>query len=453
VGSAAIKIAGTVSERLAKHVVATQFDDLPVPVVERAKDLLIHHLSLAFAGRETPAGVRAVEVARELSAGASSATIVGQTTRASLLAGVFANTELVCTQITDDFHIPSGLHLGRVVWPEAWTLGEHLHASGRELVTAVVLAYDTACALADPTLITDYRRRPQHVFAPVAAATVATRLLGHDRALAARTLSWAAHLAVGLVQGDSSHWGALVAQNAVTTAFLANPDDREGLDAIESERGLYASYYGRTSEGLEERLAGLGREYAILGASTKRYPSSGSHIVPLDVAEELVQRHRVRAADVDRLVATLAADYRGRFAHMEAGAERPDPTDLDVMKSLHAKLALLLVEGEITYLPGAAHLRRPGVRETMEKIELRFELPRLDDGRIEIFLRDGRVLRDERSFAPYPKGDWGAWLRRDGARFLSASRIAELERVLTSLEDVPDVGDVLSLTVPDREIS
>jgi 2-methylcitrate dehydratase PrpD len=449
--STATKVTTTLSERLAEHVVTTRFEDLPAEVVERAKDLFVHHLSLAFAGRSTPTGARAVELARRLSAGAGTSTVVGHDARASLPAALLANTELVCSQITDDFQLPAGLHLGRVVWPQSWTLGEHVHASGRELITAAAVAYDAACALADPTPLTEYKRRPQHVFAPMAAAAAASRLLGHDRSRAARTISWAPHLAIGLVDGDSHHWGALAAQNAVTSALLAEPDDRDGLDAIESGHGLYATYYGGIPHGLEARLAVLGRQYAILSSSTKRYPASGSHIVPLDLAEELVKRHGVRAADVDQLVATLAAGYRGRFAHMEAGAEKADPSDLDVIKSLRAKLGLLLVEGEITYLPGAAHLRRPGVREAIDKIELRFELPTLDAGRIEIFLRDGRVLRDEREFTPYPKGDWRAWLRRDGERFLSAARVAELERMVTSIEEVRDVGEVLSLTVPDLD--
>jgi 2-methylcitrate dehydratase PrpD len=446
-------VSGAVSERLAEHVVATRFEDLSDALVEHAKDLFVHHLSLAFAEQGTAAGARSVELGRELSAGAQTATIVGHKTRASLLGGLLANTELVGGQVIDDFHMPSGLHLGRLVWPLGWTLGEHVRASGRDLLTAVVLSYDTACTLADPALITDYRRRPQHVFAPVAAATVATKLFGHDAQRAARTLSWSAHLAMGIVDGDSSHWDALVAQNAVTVALLADTDreDRTGIDAIEGGHGLYASYYGRRPDGLEGRLASLGRDYAILGASTKRYPSSAAHIVPLDLAEELVQRHGVRAADVERLTVTLGADFRGRFAHMDAGADKADPTDLEVMRSLRAKLALLLVDGRMTYLAGAADLRRPGVRETIAKIELRFELPRLFDGRIEIFLRDGRVLRDERSLTPYPKGDWAAWLRRDGERFLSKARLAELERMLASLEDVRDMRDVLVRTVPDRD--
>jgi 2-methylcitrate dehydratase PrpD len=435
----------TVSERLGHHVAAARFEMLPDPVIEHAKDLLIHHLSLAFASVATPDGGRVVEVACALGEGRS--TIVGHRRRASLLGALLANTDLVSMQETEDFHA-TGLHLGRILWPASWTLGEYVHASGRELLMAGVLAYDTACALVDLSFLTTYRRRPTHVFAPIAAATVASRLLGHDPRRAARTIASAAQLGIGYVDGDSYHLNGLVSQNAVTTALLADPADREGLDAIESAKGLYAGNYGGAPDGLDARLAALGRDHAILGASRKRYPSSGSHIVPLDLTEELVQRHGIRARDVDRVVVTLAKDYRDRFAHMEAAADMADPNDLEIRRSLRIKLALLLVDGEVSYMPVARQLRIPGVRETIAKIELRFELPKLDDAGVEVVLRDGRAYREERSFRPYPKGDWGAYLRRDGERLLGSARVAELERMLASLEDVRDVADLVALAVP-----
>ena len=442
-------VSSTVSERLAEHVVATRFDDLGDDVVEHAKDLLVHHLALAFESRSTPAASRAVEVARLLGGGAS--RIVGHRVRVGLSPAVLANTELVAMAPREDFHTPSGLHLGRSVWPAGWTLGEHVHASGRDLLAAAVAAYDAGCVLADQSYILSYKRRTTHVFSPFASAALASRLLGHDVRRTARVIAWSAHLGIGYVDGDSYHFDGFVAQNAVALALLADPAERGGLTAIESDKGLLVTNYGRAPQDVAARIDALRHRHEILGASTKRYPSSGSHIVALDLSEELVQRHRIRAGDVERVVVTLAGDYRDRFAHMEAGAEMDAPTDADVERSLRIKLALLLVEGRITYRPGAAHARLPGVRETLPKIELRFALPSLDDARVELHLRDGRVVREERSFAPYPKGDWGAWLRRDGERFLSAARLAELERMLTSLEDVTDVGAVVAATIPDRD--
>jgi len=437
----------TVSERLADHVVGTRFDDLPDRVVEHAKDLLIHHLSLVFESRATPEGAREVDVACALGSGPS--TIVGDRRTAGLAGALLANTALVSMSPLEDFH-RSGLHLGRMVWPAGWTLAEHVHASGRELIAAGAVAYDAGCILSDSSNLTDYRRRPTHVLAPIAVAALASRLLRHDARRAARVIASSAHLGIGYVDGDSYRWNGFVAVDTVALALLAEATDRDGLAAIEGEKGILVANFGRVPPDLDARIANLGRDHEILGASTKRYPSSGSHIVALDLSEGLVQRHAIHADDVESVVVTLGTDYRDRFAYMEAGAEMSDPTDLDAERSLRLKLALLLLEGRISYRPRAADVRRAGIREAVRKISLAFALPTLDDARVEIHLRDGRVVRDEGAFAPYPKGDWGAWLRR-GEGFLSERRLNELERMMTSLEDVADLAEVLRCTVPDRE--
>jgi hypothetical protein len=73
----------------------------------------------------------------------------------------------------------------------------------------------------------------------------------------------------------------------------------------------------------------------------------------------------------------------------------------------------------------------------------------VDRARVEIVMKDGRALRAEGVVRPAPKGDWSAWLRTDGERFLSDVKLTKLERLLAHLEDVDDVGEVLACTVPD----
>jgi hypothetical protein len=75
----------------------------------------------------------------------------------------------------------------------------------------------------------------------------------------------------------------------------------------------------------------------------------------------------------------------------------------------------------------------------------------VDRAGLEIVMNGGRTLHAEGAVRPAPKCDWSAWLRKDGERFLSQPRLAELERLLAHLEDVDDVGEVLACTVPDLD--
>jgi 2-methylcitrate dehydratase PrpD len=441
----------SVSERLASHVVGLRFDDLRSDVVEKAKDLLIYDLSLVFAGRFTDEGKAAVALAHELSGGATTSTIVGHQRGAALLDAIFANSELMGDR--DDIHLRTKLRVGRVAHPAAWVLGERERASGRELIAALVVAYDVAGALAQPLAMAgDYVRMPHKcAFAPFAPAAVAARLLRHDHPATAQTLARAAHYGMGTNEGfiDAFALG-LMARNGVMASLLPGCVHQETLHAIESPYGLYAALFGGAPDGLDASLDTLGREFWILGAATPRFsPGSASHVAAIDAAIALVDGG-LKVDDIARCVVVLPEEFRGRFGKRESIVESPTPRENDLVQSLRLRLAVLFVEGAFVARPTLAHLWDPAVCAAMAKIDLAFE-PRPEEyGRLEVLMTSGCSLAREGVFTSPPRGDWPAWLRQDGEKFLSKARLAELERLLTHLEDVHDVGDILRCTIPDR---
>jgi 2-methylcitrate dehydratase PrpD len=442
-----------VSERLAEHVVCTRFEDLPSEVVEKAKDLLVYHVALAFAGRFSDHGAHAVALAYELSEGAGRSTIVGHRGPATMLDAIFAHAELIEPD-QDARHLRSKMTLGRVADPVAWVLGERRRASGRELIAALVMGYDAACKLGEAQPMGgDYTRVPHKcAFASFAATAVAARLLGYDTVRAARAIGRAAHFGMGLNAGleDSGAFSA-IARSAVMAALVPESDESAILHAIEGPHGLYAALFGGSPDSLDGVLATLGVEYSILGTSTQSSRGSASHIAPLDAGQRLVEKYRPRVEDVEQLVATLPDELRGRFAYQETRLERAAGSSdrvAAVIRSLQLKLAILLVTGVVVPQPTLADVDDPRVQSALSKVTLAFEPKPVDRARVEIVLKDGPTLCAEGVVTPAPKGDWSAWLRSDGQRFLSDAKLGELERLLTRLEDVDDVGDVLACTVP-----
>lgn len=450
----AVAMTGLASERLAEHVVGLRFGDLPAEVVERAKDLITYDLGVAFAGRFTEAGRAAVALAHDLSAGGGSSTILGERRRATMLDAIFANSELM--GLDDDHHLASKVRVGRVSQSAAWALGEHEHAPGREVITALVLAYDTACKLAEPQQMAGGYAHVPHkcAFAPFAPAAVAVRLLRYGQERAARSIARAAHFGMGLNAGlEDAFTFSLVARNGVMAALLPEANGTGILRAIDGPHGLYAALFGGPPEGLEASLSTLGREFSILGASTKRYPGSASHIAPLEAGRALYERERPEPDEVQSVVATLPDEFRGRFAYQETRMDRaaePNDEDIAVGASLQLKLAILLVEGRVVPRPTLEHWRDPRVQAALPKVTLAFEPLPVDRARIELVTKDGRTLRADGAVVPYPKGDWSAWLRKDGERFLSEAKLARLERLITHLEDVDDFAEVMACVVPDR---
>ena len=434
-----------VSERFADYVVSLDVRELPPEVVTHAKDLLINQVGLALAGHRTDRGKRAVAIAHELSGGAGTSTLIGDRRKVTLLDAIFAHSILL-GQLLDDVTFPSGLHIGRMTHPVAWAVGEQRHASGADLIAAVVAGYDVACRLAIPALERDYVHVPQNVLAPLAAAAVAARMLGLDRARTAHAIAYAAHLGAGLIEGGQVETSGVIARNGTLAALLAEPR-AHGLRTIESPHGLFATYFHMTTAGFDDALATLGREYAVMGTSTKRFPGSASHILALEYTQELMRRANAAGGDIERVLVTLSEDFRGRFEFIEPLDHEPDEPGY-AARSLRVKLAVLVATGRPSYQPTPADLE--GARASLPKIVLAFEEGRsLAYTRVRLTLHNGRTYERKGTFEPYPKGDWSEWLRQGSAAGLSGRQITELERLLTDLESVNDVADVMACTVPE----
>jgi 2-methylcitrate dehydratase PrpD len=445
-----------VSERLAEHVVGTRFEELPHEVIEKAKDLLVYHLALAFAGRFSDRGRGAIALAHELSEGGGSSTIVGERQPATMLDAIFAHSGLIDWE-RDARHMGSMMTPGRVADPVAWVLGEREHASGRELITALVVGYDASCKLGElQPMGGDYARVPHKcAFAPFAVAAVAARLLRYDRTRTAQSIGRAAHFGMGLNAGlEHSFAFSAIARSAVLGTLVPESDDAALLHAIEGPYGLYSALFGEPPPHVEAVLENLGHEFSILDSLTESQHGSASHLAALDAGRSLMEGSPRKIDDVDRLVATLPDAFCGRFAYREIRMDRAEGAsdrDAAVGRSLHLKLALLLVNGAIVPRPTLADFHDPRVQAAHSKVTLAFEPMPVDRARVEIAMKDGRTLRADGAIRSAATGDWSAWLRADGERFLSQARLTELKQLLAQLEDVDDVGRVLACTVPDLE--
>jgi 2-methylcitrate dehydratase PrpD len=446
----------TVSERLAGHIVGTRFEDLPPEVVEKAKDLLVYHVALAFAGRFSDHGRCAIALAHELSEGGGSSTIVGVQRPATLLDAIFAHSELI-DRLRDVRHMRSKMSPGRVADPVAWVLGEREHTSGRELITALVVGYDASCKLGEAQpMHGDYARVPHKcAFAPFAAAAVAARLLHYDQARAAQAIGRAAHVGMGLNAGlENSFAFSAIARSAVMVTLAPPSEESAVLHAIEGAHGLYAALFGQPPEALESILATIGVEFSIVGALTQPYGGSTSHVAPLEAGRALVEESRPRLEEVERVVVTLPDELAGRFDYQETRMDRATgerDRESAASLSLQVKLAVLLVKGAVVPNPTLTEFEDPRVQVALSKVALAFEPMPVDRARIEVALQDGRILHGQGAANAPSKGDWAAWLGTDGERFLSQTRLAELEQLLAHLEEVDDVGEVLACTVPDLD--
>jgi 2-methylcitrate dehydratase PrpD len=438
---------GTATERLADHVFGLRFEDLPEEVVTKVKELLVHHLGLAFRGHADPTGQQAVRAAQYLSGPSGSCTVIGERRQAALLDAVFANTFLMNNQGMDDFLVPPGVHPGILTHPVGLAVGEQTHASGPEYITAVVGGYDVHTTLARAMFPwhLPFPRRPFMLYGPFASAAVAAPLLRLSRAETAHALALAAHGGMGLIEGDLFEpVTSQISRNGVMAAVLARAGMQTVSTMIEGESGLYRSHSDEIPEGLEASLNSLGDEFEITKVETKRYMSSGLNIVPMELALTLVDAHSLRAENVARIDVVLPQEREQREMHWESAVVPGQPGF-----TVRVLLAGVVTAGKIepqSFVPG----RDSRLDAVHENVHLRFEPGHpLRFCRIEI-----TTTRDERFAAEaedhvFPPVPWDEWLAEGGSQIFSAQRLERLLGLIEGLEHVDDLQQLTSCLVPE----
>jgi 2-methylcitrate dehydratase PrpD len=433
--------------RLADHVHDLRFDDIPENVVDQTKHHLVHNLGVAFGGRFEERGRQAVRVAELLSPHEGDCTIIGQTRRAMAVDAAFAN----CTLMTgiDDVLFPGGIHSGLVTMPLALALGEERRHSGREVLTAIVAAYDLMGKLSRPVWAWSAAvpRRPTIAFGPFGSVAVSARLLGLDAERTAAAIGYAAFSAMGLAVGSLvTHYYSLVGRNGYMAALLA----REGGDvtpvALEGRFGFFDTFFGGVPDGMDASLDTLGESFEMLSATTKHYPGTGLNILPVQLMVDLTREHRLTPDRVAKIRLDLPVE-RENFAPGHGAPPFADKSAAASSARFH--LGVVLLEGE----PKDERYEQfdnPEILDIVRKVEVRLVPGRsIRYARVQVTTVDGEELSAEGDHYTFPRTDWSAWLAKDGARVVPKEKINRLVELIGRLEEVDDISEVLSCTTPD----
>ena len=265
-------IAGT----LADFAVKLRYEDLPADVVRTTKRTILDTIGCAIGGYQSGPSRIAVKLAAEVGAksGKSAATLFCNGMSTSLDRAVFANGVMIRTLDFNDGYITpkGGGHPSDLLAPLLST-AEVYRRSGKDLITATVLAFDVACKLMDVVDMRGLGLDQATVLGP-AAVVGAGRLMG----LTKEQLVHAIGITVGgntsLNQGrvgTLSNWKAFAAaeasRKAIFSAQLALAGMTGPTDIYEGPQGFFKSIQRQPFE-----VAKLGAPYGIMRTFTKRFP-------------------------------------------------------------------------------------------------------------------------------------------------------------------------------------
>ena len=322
-----------IAVQLGEFAARLRFEDLPPAVVDKAKALVNHAVTVGLvgAGHARSAAARRAVLEHErlgprrIGAGQGS-TLWIDGLRVTRAGAAFANGVAVAVNNQcDSYHMLT--HPGVLIVPAGLATAEGEGRSGRELLAALAAGYEVQCRCArdfiPSTPAHGFRASP--VYGILGCAATTAKLLGLDERGVGNAIALAASFAGSLIEGqrtgarDADFAEAQAARSGMWAASLAAQGFQGAATALEGEGGFYNAFTGSHTGDLSytftgppkadlgEIVADLGRRWEVLDVKFKIYPTPGFNQPVVWLASEMVAKHPVVPEEVEHL--TLEMNY------------------------------------------------------------------------------------------------------------------------------------------------
>lgn len=320
--------------QLAGFVAETPAAGIPAAAVSRAKQALVDLVGVTIAGTGEPVSRMMLGFVERFGAVGKS-TLIGSARSAGPLDAALANATTGHALDYDDSNFVLGGHPTVTLFPTILALGEHVGATGHQVLDAYIVGFEVLIRLSRIVNFHHYEKgwHPTATMGTFGAAAASARLLGLD---ADRTMS-ALGLAASMASGIKQNFGTMAkpiqvghaAQKGLMAAMLAAEGANASPEALEGRQGFFAVYNG-VGKYSEAALEGLGETWELLGSGLmfKKYACCGSTHPVIDAAVDLATRDDINANAITRI--GIAINPR-RIPHVN----RPHATD-----ALEAKFSL-----------------------------------------------------------------------------------------------------------------
>jgi 2-methylcitrate dehydratase len=456
----------SISRQIARYVHALRYESLPPEVVECTKRFIYDSIGCAFGGYGTEDVRVMLEVITD-QGGNPEATVIGSGARTSATFAALANALMIRALDFNDIYWKQDPSHPSDIMPAAFAVAERARRGGKDLIAAIVAAYEIEmrlCEVARPGI----RERKWHhaTLTQLVSPLVAGMLLGldEDRLVDAVGISACHNFTPGVVTAGKltmmkNTVDPMATQAGVFAALLAEKG-YHGPEAIyEGKEGFFQALGPEWD--LEKLTGGLGRTHKILECSMKAFPTEALTHSHITAALKVVTDHAIKPDEVRSVTVTTIA----RAVDILFDPEKYRPTTRETADhSLPYCIAAAIVDRRITTDQfSESRIQDPVIRAVLPKIRgeasLEFErdFPAKQRSRVTIETVDGRTFS---AGVDYPKGDPREPMTNDDLRqkfdalaepFLTSHRRERMREAVWSLERFETAADFMGLLVADRD--
>lgn len=444
--------------RLAQAVQDLSYDQLPPQVVHEVKRRLLDSLACALgAWKELPC-----RIAREIGSGVSQdqgAGIIGLRSKTSPDLAAFANGVMVrFLDYNDTYLSKEPCHPSDNI-SAALACAESFGASGQDLITAIVLAYEVVCRLCDAASLR--KRGWDHVtYGPFSSALAAAKLMKLSLGQTQQAVALAGVSNVALRQtrvGELSMWKGCAFANAARNGVFAAMLARRGMTGPQEIFEGRMGFWKQVSGPFELRWFGRYKDFMILKTSLKYFPAEYHAQSAIEAALKLrpkIQRLQdIRKITIDSFEAAVSIIGHEKEKWQPVSRETAD-------HSLPYCVAVALLDGEVSDRQFTKErIQEKTVRVLLKKIVVREKrsltklYPLGIPNKLTVHLAGGKQLTET---VTYPKGhaknpmtdaECERKFKDMASKTLEPEQITRLLEKVWNLERLKKVGELFEAMV------
>ena len=388
---------GQLTGEIGAFIAGMRYEDIPASGIGAAKNALSDYAAVTILGRDTP--VARLVASFESVADQGESSILFSEKRTDARAAALINGTAGHAHDYDDVGIAfHPAHPSVAMAPAILAQAESMGASGRDVLTAFVTAYEVWSELASRDAQPHHMKgwHPTGTFGAIAAAAGVAKLLGLDAEASSRAVSIAASQAAGLVANFGTMTKPFHAGRAASAGLMAARYAKAGMSASKEIFDHPTGFLFAVSPGGKidfDRPAHFGKNWHIVdhGISIKLFPMCyGSHRI-LDGLTRYVLHHDVPADKV-----STVAFHTGPSRVMSLVHTNPQNA-LDAKFSAEFAVATSIIAKRVTLAElNDGFVARPDVRALMGKVTREIEAERdkgsfnqQPDDKLVIKMKDG----------------------------------------------------------------
>lgn len=458
----------SLSAALATFVANSELVTIPDAVINRSKDLILDTLGVAYAALSDPFSAVILKTGRSLGRGGR-CTAVGSPECLLPRDAALVNGALMHGLDFDDTHIKAMIHSSVVCLPTALAIAEDRELSGRDLLTAFIVASEAAIRLGLSTvgLFPSVGFHATGIIGHFASALAAGRLmrLSKSELIAAQGVagSTAAGILAYLNDGTWTKrfhpgWAAV---GGITAAELAVAGFSGPSRVYEGRFGLFETHLGIGAGKIRYHVVAeeLGQKWHVLDVSPKPYPICHLNHGCVEAAIEIARNADLRTADIVDVTALVPAEAMSLIAEPLEQKRRPR-SEYEAMFSAPYAVAVGLARRRFGMLDLTKQaICDPELQALCIKVkcvpDLQSGFPEFCSGGVIVKTRDGREFAHhvrvnagagDRAFTT---AEIGEKFRNSTARVLSDAQRDRIYESVMSLENIraTDLGAVLRVPI------